>query len=73
LRQQARSRRGASPLTGEPRCPLARSSAPVDATGRRTAAGIRGARFKLYPGAPHGLFVTDARTVAEDIAAFASG
>jgi non-heme chloroperoxidase len=60
-------------LTGEPRCPLARSSAPVDATGRRTAAGIRGARFKLYPGAPHGLFVTDARTVAEDIAAFASG
>lgn len=45
------------------------ASAPLDITGRPTAAGIRGATLKVYEGAPHGLFVTHARQLNADILA----
>ena len=45
-------------------------SAPVEMTGRRTAAGIRGAVLKVYPGAPHGLFLTHMDQVNRDILEF---
>jgi len=47
------------------------ASAPLDATGRPTAAGIRGAVLKVYPGAPHGLFLTHMDQVNADLLAFA--
>jgi pimeloyl-ACP methyl ester carboxylesterase len=34
------------------------ASAPMELTGRKTAALIPGAQLKIYEGAPHGLFVT---------------
>lgn len=46
------------------------ASAPLEITGRRFAAGIRGAELKVYPGAPHGLFVTHMETVNRDLEAF---
>lgn len=44
-------------------------SAPLDWTARRYAALIPGARLVVYPGAAHGLMVTHAARLAEDIAA----
>jgi pimeloyl-ACP methyl ester carboxylesterase len=46
------------------------ASAPVEITGRRFAAGIRGSELKVYPGAPHGLFVTHMEQVNHDLEAF---
>jgi pimeloyl-ACP methyl ester carboxylesterase len=46
------------------------ASAPLEITGRRFAAGIRGAELKVYPGAPHGLFVTHLEQVNADLEAF---
>ncbi|RAK60582.1 alpha/beta hydrolase [Phenylobacterium hankyongense] len=46
------------------------ASAPLEITGRRLAAGIPGARLKVYPGAPHGLFVTHMEQVNADLEAF---
>ncbi|WP_293899095.1 alpha/beta hydrolase [Phenylobacterium sp.] len=46
------------------------ASAPLEITGRRFAAGIRGAELKVYPGAPHGLFVTHMDRVNRDLEAF---
>jgi non-heme chloroperoxidase len=46
------------------------ASAPLEITGRRFAAGIRGAQLKVYPGAPHGLFVTHMDQVNRDLEAF---
>ena len=45
-------------------------SAPLEITGRRTAAGIPGAVLKVYPGAAHGLFVTHMDQVNRDIVEF---
>ena len=45
-------------------------SAPLEATGRRTADGIKGAVLKVYPGGPHGLFVTHMKQVNADLLAF---
>jgi non-heme chloroperoxidase len=45
-------------------------SAPLDNTGRRTALGIPGAVLKVYPGAPHGLFVTHMDQINRDILEF---
>jgi non-heme chloroperoxidase len=45
-------------------------SAPLEITGRRTALGIPGAILKVYPGAPHGLFITHMDQVNEDILQF---
>ena len=46
------------------------ASAYLDFTGRRVAAGIKGAQLKVYPGAPHGLFVTHMDQVNRDLEAF---
>jgi pimeloyl-ACP methyl ester carboxylesterase len=46
------------------------ASAPLEITGRRLAAGIRGAELKVYPGAPHGLFVTHMERLNRDLEAF---
>ena len=46
------------------------ASAPIDMTGRPTAAGIHGAELKVYEGAPHGLFVTHMAQVNRDLEAF---
>jgi pimeloyl-ACP methyl ester carboxylesterase len=45
-------------------------SAPLAVTGEPTAAGIRDARLKVYPGAPHGLFITHAGKLNADIISF---
>jgi non-heme chloroperoxidase len=45
-------------------------SAPLEITGRRTAMGIPGAVLKVYPGAPHGLFLTHMDQVNRDILEF---
>lgn len=46
------------------------ASAPLEITGRRVAAGVRGAELKVYAGAPHGLFVTHMDQVNADLARF---
>lgn len=46
------------------------ASAPLEATGQRVAAGVRGAVLKVYPGAPHGLFVTHMDQVNRDLEVF---
>ncbi|WP_293676357.1 alpha/beta hydrolase [uncultured Phenylobacterium sp.] len=46
------------------------ASAPLDISGRRYTAGVRRARLKVYPGAPHGLFVTHMDEVNRDLEAF---
>ena len=48
-------------------------SAPVELTARRTAQLIPGCRLVLYPGAPHGLFLTHMRPINRDLLAFARG
>ena len=48
------------------------ASAPLEATGRPTAAGIAGAKLLIYEGGPHGLFVTHAARLSRDIAEWAS-
>lgn len=49
------------------------ASAPLAATGARYAAGIRGAELKVYPGAPHGIWVTHLTQVNRDLEAFFRG
>ena len=44
---------------------------PIEATGEQAAAGIKGATYKIYPGAPHGLFITEKEMLASDIRQFA--
>jgi non-heme chloroperoxidase len=46
------------------------ASAPLEITGRPTAAGIRGAVLKVYPDAPHGLFLTHIDQVNRDLLDF---
>lgn len=46
------------------------ASAPIEITGRPTAAGISGANLTVYEGAPHGLFATHHDRVRDDILAF---
>jgi pimeloyl-ACP methyl ester carboxylesterase len=48
-------------------------SAPIDITGRPTAALIPGAELRIYEDAPHGLLITHAERLIADIAAFARG
>jgi non-heme chloroperoxidase len=45
-------------------------SAPIELTGRPTAALIPGAQFKLYEGAPHGLFLTHKDRLNADLIRF---
>jgi non-heme chloroperoxidase len=46
------------------------ASAPLEITGRPTAAGIKGAVLKVYPDAPHGLFLTHIDQVNRDLLDF---
>ena len=43
---------------------------PIDATGRRAAAGIAGSRLIEYDGAPHGVLATHKDQLARDVLAF---
>ena len=47
------------------------TSAPLDMTGRKTAARIPGARLAVYEGAAHGLPITHADRLNADLVAFA--
>jgi pimeloyl-ACP methyl ester carboxylesterase len=46
---------------------------PIDASGRRTAQLISDARFKVYEGAPHGLFYTERAKLNADLEEFVLG
>jgi non-heme chloroperoxidase len=48
-------------------------SAPIDMTGRPTAALIPNAQFKIYEGAPHGLFLTHKNRLNADLLSFIVG
>lgn len=48
-------------------------SAPIDMTGRPTAALIPNAQFKVYEGAPHGLFLTHKDRLNADLLRFIVG
>jgi pimeloyl-ACP methyl ester carboxylesterase len=43
---------------------------PIDSSGERTAKMIRGAEYKVYEGAPHGLFYTHRQKLNEDLVNF---
>ena len=49
------------------------ASAPLELTGRPTAALIPGARLELYEGAPHGLFITHKDRLNADLLRFIKG
>jgi non-heme chloroperoxidase len=46
------------------------ASAPLELTGRKTAALIDGAELTVYPGAGHGLYATDHQALNTDLVAF---
>jgi non-heme chloroperoxidase len=46
------------------------TSTPLDLTGRKTAAMIRGSQLKVYEGAAHGLPITHAARLNADLLAF---
>jgi non-heme chloroperoxidase len=46
------------------------ASAPLELTGRKTAALIEGAELTVYPGAGHGLYASDHQALNADIVAF---
>ena len=50
---------------------LSDGTVPIDASGRRTAATIPGARLIEYEGAPHGLFYTERERLNADLLSFA--
>ncbi len=43
---------------------------PIDATSRLAAELIPNAQFKVYEGAPHGLFITEMNKLTDDIEEF---
>jgi pimeloyl-ACP methyl ester carboxylesterase len=47
--------------------------APADLCGRAVAAAIPGSRLEIYPGAPHGLFLTDKDRFTRDLLGFIGG
>jgi non-heme chloroperoxidase len=49
------------------------TSAPIDQTGRRTAAMIPGAKLVVYEGAPHGIPLTHVERLTTDILRFVLG
>ena len=49
------------------------ASAPLELTGRPTAAAIAGARLEIYEGGPHGLYFTHKERLNADLAQFACG
>lgn len=49
------------------------ASAPIEITGRPTSDLIPDARLAVYPGAPHGLYVTERERLAVDLQSFIDG
>lgn len=49
------------------------ASAPLQITGQRVAAGVKGSELKVYAGAPHGIWVTHRAQVNQDLEAFIRG
>lgn len=49
------------------------ASAPLEVTGRPTAAALRHAELKVYEGGTHGMYLNLASRVTEDIRAFVAG
>ncbi|MBW8725853.1 MAG: alpha/beta hydrolase [Inquilinus limosus] len=47
--------------------------APADLCGRAVAEMIPGSRIEIYPGAPHGLFLTDKECFSRDLLGFIQG
>ena len=47
--------------------------APADLCGRAVAEAIPGSRIEIYPGAPHGLFLTDKERFSRDLLGFIRG
>ena len=47
------------------------STVPLESSGKRTAAMVQGAQLLVYPGAPHGLQMTEKDRLVRDLAAFA--
>lgn len=45
-------------------------TAPIDLTGRPTAAAIAGSELRVYPGGSHGIFLSHAQQVNDDVTAF---
>jgi len=48
-------------------------SAPLELTGRKTAALIPGSRLVIYEGAPHGLMLTHVDRLNADLLQFLTG
>ncbi len=46
------------------------ATVPAGIAGKAAAAGIAGSIYKVYPGAPHGLFMTEKDRLTEDLLAF---
>lgn len=46
---------------------------PIEASGKLTAELLPNAQFKIYEGAPHGLFITDREKLNRDIVTFIEG
>ncbi len=46
---------------------------PIEASGARTAQALPHATYKVYEGAPHGLFITDKDKLSADLVAFVTG
>ena len=49
------------------------ASAPIDLTGRKTAALLGSAALRVYPGAGHGLYASEHEAINADILAFIGG
>src|ERR1051326_6151302 len=49
------------------------ASAPIDLTGLKTAELIGGASLTVYPGAGHGLYVSDHEALNAELLAFING
>jgi pimeloyl-ACP methyl ester carboxylesterase len=49
------------------------ASAPIELTGRKTAALLGSATLRVYPGAGHGLYASDHEAINTDILTFIGG
>jgi non-heme chloroperoxidase len=46
---------------------------PIKASGARTAQMMPGAQYKVYEGAPHGLYITHGEELSRDLVTFIKG
>ena len=49
------------------------NTVPIKASGARTAQMLSGAQYKVYEGAPHGLYITHNEELNRDLVAFIKG